>query len=171
MSFGDRVSGAIRLRSAVFEDVELDASSLKQAVTVVILSATCMALGTHGSENFPLLVTAIAAAILGWVVWAWIALLVGTSLLKETQTEADLGQLLRTTGFATAPGLLAIAGIVRPFAGFAVFVAFLWILAAYVVAVRQALDYHSTLRAVVVCLAGWLVYAAMLLLLVSTPPY
>ena len=40
-----------------------------------------------------------------------------------------------------------------------------WMLAAFVVAVRQALDYTSTGRAVGVCLIGWIVNAAILFFL------
>jgi hypothetical protein len=36
-----------------------------------------------------------------------------------------------------------------------------------VIAVRQALDYHSTYRAIGVCLIGWLAQAAILGLLVA----
>jgi hypothetical protein len=34
-------------------------------------------------------------------------------------------------------------------------------LAAFIVAVRQALDYDSTWRAVGVCLIGWIIYAVL----------
>ena len=46
----------------------------------------------------------------------------------------------------------------------------IWLLVAMVVAVRQALDYHSTFRAVGVCLVGWVlatVIGVVLLLFVA----
>ena len=76
-------------------------------------------------------------------------------------SDADWGELLRTTGFAAAPGMLRIFGIVPGLTGLVFFVASLWMLAAFVVAVRQALDYTSTGRAVAVCLIGWLVNGAI----------
>ena len=87
------------------------------------------------------------------VVW-----FVGTRVLPEPQTQSDVGELLRTTGFAAAPGLVRVIGIV-PFLAVpvAVVVAF-WMLAAMVVAVRQALDYSGTGRALVVCGIGLLAY-------------
>ncbi len=40
-----------------------------------------------------------------------------------------------------------------------------WMLVAMVIAVRQALDYQSTLRAVGVCAIGWLVLVILLSLI------
>jgi hypothetical protein len=96
--------------------------------------------------------------IVGWFLWAVVTWLVGTKLLPEAATSADLGQMLRTIGFSAAPGLLNVLGII-PLLGLLVsFVAALWQLVAMVVAVRQALDYRSTGRAVLVCLIGWVFY-------------
>ena len=38
----------------------------------------------------------------------------------------------------------------------------IWMLLSFTVAVRQALDYRSTMRAIGICLIGWLLYAGML---------
>ncbi len=76
--------------------------------------------------------------------------------------EADVGQLLRTIGFASSPGLLRILGIVPGMTGIVFIVCALWMLVAMVIAVRQALDYHGTGRAIAVCLIGWLVQGVIL---------
>ena len=73
-----------------------------------------------------------------------------------------MGQLLRTTGFAAAPGLLRLVGVIPGLREIAFLVAGGWMLAAMVVAVRQALDYESTGRAVGVCMIGFLVQALLL---------
>jgi hypothetical protein len=104
-------------------------------------------------------------AIVGWLIWAWLAYFIGTNILPEPQTNADLGQLLRTTGFSMAPGILKVAGIVPGLRGFVFFVASVWMLVAMVIAVRQALDYTSTWRAVGVCLIGWILQAIVLMML------
>ena len=60
---------------------------------------------------------------------------------------------------AQAPGLLLILGalpLLGPLVGLVVRI---WLLCAMVVAVRQALDYDSTLRAVVVVVLGFFAYA------------
>ena len=82
--------------------------------------------------------------------------MIGTKLLPQPQTQADIGQLLRTTGFAASPGLLRILTIIPGLGSIIGFVISVWMLATMVVAVRQALDYTSTLRAVGVCVIGWL---------------
>ena len=41
---------------------------------------------------------------------------------------------------------------------------YLWSLAAMVVAVRQALDYDSTARAVLVCVIGWIVQLLIIMI-------
>jgi hypothetical protein len=76
-------------------------------------------------------------------------------------------------GFASAPGILRLVGMVPGWTGIVFVVTLLWMFVAMVVAVRQALDYHSTLRAVGVCAMGWLVHllaiTLVLLLLGSSP--
>ena len=78
------------------------------------------------------------------------------------QTHATLGQILRTTGFAAAPGILRILGIVPLFGSFILGIISIWMLTAMVIAVRQALDYTNTFRAVAVCLIGWIPYVVLL---------
>jgi hypothetical protein len=107
------------------------------------------------------------AALGGWYIWAYLTYFIGTKFLAEPQTEADLGQLLRTTGFSSSPGLIRILGII-PALGTVVFVvASVWMLVSMVIAVRQALDYTTTWRAVAVCAIGWLIQTAVLMLLFS----
>ncbi len=84
-------------------------------------------------------------------------LLIGTKLLPEPQTHADIGQLLRTTGFSSSPGLIRVLGIIPGLHGLVFSVASIWMLVARVIAVRQALDYNGTLRALGVCAIGWVV--------------
>ena len=67
----------------------------------------------------------------------------------------DVGELLRTIGFASTPWLLRIFGVLPGVTVPAFAIAAVWMLAAMVVAVRQALDYTSTSRAIAVCLVGW----------------
>jgi hypothetical protein len=89
------------------------------------------------------------------VSWALLTYSIGTRFLPEPQTRADAGELLRTLGFAGAPGLLRIFGVL-PGVGLAIYaVASIWMLIAMIVAVRQALDYRGTGRAVAVCVVGW----------------
>src|SRR5690606_5698744 len=91
-----------------------------------------------------------------WVVWALVIYVVGTRLLPQPATQADMGQLLRTLGFAATPGLLRVFGVVPGVGALVLIVSSLWSLAAMVVAVRQALDSDRTGRAIAVCVIGWI---------------
>ena len=156
-SFVERVVGAARLDARTYEEVEADTTAMGQAMAVVAASALAAGVGSISSGATGA-VAAVVGGIVGWFLWAVVTWLVGTKLLPEPGTSADLGQMLRTIGFSAAPGLLNVLGII-PLVGLVVWlVAAVWQLVAMVVAVRQALDYPSTGRAVLVCFIGWVFY-------------
>ena len=162
-SFTERMIGAAKLDVQVYEEVEADTGATGQAMGVVLLSSVAGGIGSVGvgAGGFGGFLAGGIAALIGWVAWASVTSIIGTRLLPEPQTRSDVGELMRTLGFAQAPGLLRILGIV-PVVGPLVFsIVSIWMLVAMVIAVRQALDYTSTLRAVGVCLAGWTVYVAI----------
>jgi hypothetical protein len=158
-----RITRAGRLDPMLYEEVEVDQSAFGQAVAVVVLSSVATMVGLTGRFRFAELVPAVAVGLFAWASWSAVAFAVGARIFPEPQTRADWGELLRTTGFATAPGMLSFLGIFPVFEGFITFVASVWILLAFSVAVQQALDYRSTLRALLVCFAGWAFYAGMLM--------
>jgi hypothetical protein len=158
--FVDRVVGAARLDAKVYEEIEADPGATGQAMAVVVAAALAAGIGAlrGGAAGA---VAAVVGGLVGWFAWALVTWLVGTKVLPEPSTRADLGQLLRTIGFSAGPGILNVLGII-PLLGLLVsLVAWVWQLVAMVVAVRQALDYASTGRAVLVCFIGWVVYLAV----------
>jgi hypothetical protein len=166
-SFKDRIIRAAKLDVTLYEEVEADKGAMRQAMGVVVLSSVAAGIGTITRGGFGGIVMGTIFALLTWYIWAYITYLIGTKLLPEPQTKADPGELLRTIGFSSSPGLIRVVGII-PGLGWLVFlVASIWMLIAMVIAVRQALDYRSTLRAVGVCLIGWIVQAVILWLLFS----
>jgi len=157
MTLARRVLGAATLDRATYEEVEADASATGQAVGVVVLASVAGGIGSLGlgAQTASSLVAGIAGSLIGWMAWAALTYLIGTHVLPEPQTKADVGELLRTIAFASAPGFLRMFGVI-PFLGLTVYaIASIWMLLAMVVAVRQALDYTSTTRAVGVCVVGW----------------
>ena len=104
-------------------------------------------------------------ALLAWAAWALLTLQIGGRLLPEPQTRVDVGELLRTTGFAAAPGLLRVFGILPGVTIPAFALTAVWMLAAMIVGVRQALDYTSTTRAIAVCALGWALAIAFAVIL------
>ena len=107
------------------------------------------------------------AAIIAWFIWAFITYFIGTRLLPGPQTKADYGEMLRTIGFSSSPGLIRVLGIIPGLTSIIFILAAVWMLIAMVIAVRQALDYEGTLRAVGVCVVGWVIQVAILALLFS----
>jgi len=165
-SFADRMIRAAKLDVNLYEEVEADKSAMGQAMGVVVLSSVAAGVGS-GEFGVGGIVGVTIAALIGWYIWAFLTYLIGTKLLPEPQTRADVGELLRTTGFSTSPGLIRVLGIVQPLAGIVFLVAAIWMLVAMVIAVRQALDYSGTGRAVGVCVIGWIVYVLIVGLLIS----
>ena len=145
-----RMLGAARLNSDTYEEVERDSSATIQALIVVVVVAIATAVGGFLSEESSLpdaLLFGVTRGIVSWVIWALLALLVGTTILKSESTKADWGEVARTTGFAQTPGLLNVL-IFIPIAGWVIAALVgIWQLAGMVVALRQSLDYSSTWRA------------------------
>ncbi len=164
-SFTNRVIRAAKLDVNLYEEVEADRGALGQAMGVVVLASIAAGIGSFERAGFGGIITGTIGALIGWYVWAYITYFVGTRFLSEPQTQADLGELLRTIGFSSSPGLVRALGIIPGLAGVVFFGASVWMLIAMVIAVRQALDYHSTLRAVGVCVIGWLAQILILVLL------
>jgi hypothetical protein len=152
--------GAARLDSGTYEEIEANRGSNSAAFAVVIISSVAAAIGI-GTMNPGDLISLTLMAIVSWLVWVGLAYIIGTKLLPEPNTHADIGQILRTTGFSAAPGVLRILGLV-PGIGVLIFIAVtFWMLLAFVIAIRQALDYSSTNRAFAVCFLGWFIHGLM----------
>jgi len=161
-SFPERLLRAALLQPDVYEEVEADVSAGRQAFAVVLLSSAAVGVGGIANSGASGILVQVVCAVVGWWSWAYATYFIGTKLLPTAETEADPGQLLRTMGFAGAPGILRIAMLV-PVLAFPVWVVgTVWELLAMVVAVRQALDYSSTLRAIAVAAIGFPVYALSL---------
>ena len=152
-----RLIGALAIDPVIYEEVEADRSATWQAMLVVVLSSLSAGIGAFGWGTASLrgVLFISGLALLFWATWAVITFEIGTRLMPETGTRADVGQLLRTIGFSAAPGMLRIFGIVPGATLPAFIITAIWMLVAMVVAVRQALDYQSTARAVAVCGLGW----------------
>ena len=88
-------------------------------------------------------------------------------VLPEPQTHSDPGELLRTIGFSSSPGFIRVLGIIPGLGALVFSLASVWMLVAMVVAVRQALDYKSTWRAVGVCAIGWVIQTVIFVVLFS----
>lgn len=157
-SLTERMVGAARLDAATYEEVEADATATPQAMLIVVAANLAAGVGALRAVGLGGLLVTTLVTLISWYVWAFVTYFVGTRFLPGPRTEADLGQLLRTLGFSATPGLIRVLGIVPGLHGLVSLVAAVWMLVAMVVAVRQALDYETTGRAIAVCLVGFVVY-------------
>jgi len=165
--FKDRIIRAAKIDVNLYEEVEADKGALGQAMGVVVLSSIAAGIGSIERAWLSGIVIGTITALISWFVWAYLTYLIGTRFLPEPQTKADYGELLRTIGFASAPGLIRVLGIIPGLRWIVFLAASIWMLVATVVAVRQALDYQSTFRAVGVCIIGWVIQALIFALLFS----
>ena len=166
-SFWDRIIRAAKLDVDLYEEVEADKGAMGQAMGVVVLSSIAAGVGTIARGGLGGMLIGTILALVGWYVWAYVTYFIGTKLLPEPQTKADYGELLRTIGFSSSPGLIRVLSIIPGLGPVVFLVASIWMLVAMIIAVRQALDYESTLRAVGVCVIGWIIQALILMLLFS----
>ena len=155
-----RMVGAARLNAQTYEEVEHDSGATIQALLVIILVSIASFVGQllAGEEMnvVAALLNGIAWGIIGWALWALFTWLVGATLLKTEQTEADWGQLARCTGFAQTPRILNVFWFVPYIGPVIVIAAWIWSFIGMIVAVRQSLDYTSTWRAFFVILIAFI---------------
>ncbi len=163
-SLGDRMIRAAKLDRSLYEEVEADTGATGQAMLVVVLSSIAAGIGSLGAGGLNGLLFGALSAFAAWYILAFLTYFIGTRILPESQTEADVGQLHRTTGFSSSPGLLRMLGILPGLTGIVFLTCAVWMLVAMVIAVRQALDYHGTGRAIGVCLIGWVVQVVIIAL-------
>jgi hypothetical protein len=166
-SFLQRLIGAAALDTAIYEEVEADPGAGLQAAAVVVLSSLAAGVGARGfSQNtLPNIALISIVSLMAWACWALVTYEIGARLLPEPQTSVDIGQLMRTIGFAATPGLIRVFGFIPGVTIPAFALATIWMLVAMIVGVRQALDYTSTGRAVAVCVIGWVLAAVFVLVL------
>lgn len=148
-----RLLGAAMMDAGMYEGIEADRKTTLQALTTVVLASIAAGIGAGDwmGTRLATLAAVGALAIITWSAWAMLVYQLGTRVLPDTDTQADWGQLLRTTGFAAAPGLLLVLGWMRSGRAVVFTVVGIWMLAAMVVAVKHALDYRHITRAVAVC--------------------
>ncbi len=160
-SFLKRIMLAAKCDVGFYEEVEGDVTAMKQAMAVVVLSGVAAGIGSFSEGGVSGLISGTIGAIAGWFIWAYVTYIIGTKLLPEPQTYSSYGELLRTIGFSSSPGIIRVFGIIPGLHTIIFAIAGVWMLAAMIVAVRQALDYRNTWRAVGVVFIGWLLYMAV----------
>ena len=163
-----RMWRAIKLQSALYEEVEADKSANVQAGLVIVIVAIATAIGSGLSSltsgGLLAAVWSLLLALVGWLLWALIVYVIGAKIMKGKQTQSNWGEVARTIGFANSPGIFRILAFIPAVGWIISIVAWIWILIAGIIGVRAALDF-STGRAIITVVIGWLVYMALMFVL------
>ena len=162
--FINRIFRAIKIDIDLYEEVEKDKSATIQAGIVVVLSSLAAGVGALqlGATNFLL---APILSLLSWYVWAYVIYFVGVKLFGGPSTKSNHGELLRTIGFSSAPGLIRVFGVTPDLMTVTFIGSAFWMLACMVVAVKSALDYESLWKALGVVIIAWLFQAFFLFMI------
>lgn len=167
--FFRRFIGVLALDASMFEEIEADSRASWHAVAVVLAAAAggriaAIELGLTRSESF---IAAAMIALGAVVVWVTAIAALGIYALAQPQTRSNMPELLRTVGFAAAPGVFLAFAAIRPAAPLVVGIVLTWMIATTVMAVRQSLDYFETWRAVAVCVLAALLSLGSIAALVA----
>ena len=163
-NFLNRIYRAIKIDPDLYEEVEHDKSATIQAASVVVLSSLAAGVGAiHlGMSNF---ILGPLFSLASWYFWAFLIYIVGTKLFPDQETKSDHGELLRTIGFSSAPGLIRVFGFTPDLMSITFMGGGIWMLVAMIIAVRHALDYKCTWRSIGVVVIGFLVQGIVLIIL------
>ncbi len=166
MNYFQRLKKAILLDISFYEEVEKDKKFTEQAMMTVALVSIVQGFMIAGFAPIAL-VQGILGSIIRFVIWAFFIAFVGTRILPEPETESNTGELIRTLGFAYAPGLLVVLKVFPVIGNFVDPLVVILQLAAMTIAVRQALDFNSTVRAVGVCIVAFILMIVALTLFIG----
>ena len=166
MNYFQRLQKAIFLDIAFYEEVEKDKKFTDQAMMTVALVSVVQGFMIAGFAPIAL-VQGILGSLVRFIIWAFFIAFVGTRILPEPETESNTGELIRTLGFAYAPGLLVVLKVLPFISNLIDPIVTIMQLAAMTIAVRQALDFNSTVRAVGVCIVAFILMIVALTLFIG----
>jgi hypothetical protein len=169
-----RMLRAAKLEPQLYEEVEADSSATGQALLSVVLVSCASGIG-HGISAamkgnasiagfFGGLVSGIIGSLIVWFIFSLLCFWLGTTLFKGPETKSTLGELMRTLGFAYAPGMLNIFSFIPLVGTMIPFATWIWTIIASVIAIRQACDF-TTGRAVGTALIAAIIPLVIMVLL------
>ena len=163
-TFFNRIFRAIKIEIDIYEEVKKDTSATLQAGIVVVLSSLAAGVGALqiGASNFLL---APVISLLMWYILALIIYFVGVKLFGGSKTKTNHGEILRTIGFSSAPGLIRVFGVTPDLMKITFIGSQIWMLACMVVAVYSVLNYGSLWKAFGVVIIASLFQAFFFLLI------
>jgi len=149
------IVAALRLDLSLYREVSTDRQASGRSFVVVLLSGFLNGLGLVRRLGQLGVWAGMGAAVLGWLLWAAVIF----SILAVLRYRRN-GSLLRALGFANAPSVLLVLGIVPVIGAVVRVIVVIWLLAATTVAIQAVYD-MSRPRAVVTSIVVFLVYLAI----------
>jgi hypothetical protein len=164
-----RMLRAAKLDASLFEELVNDPSTQAQSVWVVAVFAMASGYGLFSRAGVTAVNSCLVTTFFAWYFWAFSLYIVSTYLFRNTVTKTDRKTILRVVGFASAPGVLRLLGVIPQTSGILFLVTSVWMIAASVVGVKIALKMSHTGKAIFLCTSTWLlafIVQSLLLLLV-----
>lgn len=160
--FLDRFVRAARLDSELYKEVVANPQMLNQAWITVLIYCMAAAWGIGGGVGAIGTNIVMITALIGWYIWAFFTYFGATRFFRENKTEIerwDRKTVIRAMGFASAPGVVHLLGVIPglqpvPFVG-----AIIWMIVCATFAVKQALNFESPYRAAAACIIAWIISA------------
>lgn len=158
-SLMDRITGALCIDGATYRDVARDRTATGQAALVVVLASFAGAIGAV-DHHLAGVVAGLIGALVAWVVSSAFIYGVGVLMSPAGTRGVDLGQVMRTEGFAAVPCLLLIFHSIPFFGGLIALVVGVWFILTRLAGIRAALSVTLP-RAVVIAIISFILYAVV----------
>lgn len=152
----DRLIAALRLDLSLYRDVSRDAAATGQAFRIVLLAGMCNGLGLVPRLGGVGILAGVGAALLGWLLWCGVIGVTATLFGHRREGRS----LLRTLGFANAPCVFLILGVLPTVGALIRLIVVAWLVATTVRAV-QATFAVAAVRALLISGIGFVAYLAL----------
>ena len=165
-SLPERMVGAMRADVKTFQEIEADPNAITQAVMVIVIAGIASLIGNIFRSGLMFGAFSLVVSLIGYGLWAFLIVIIGTKLMPEPTTKADFQEGFRVMGFTAAPGVFNVLAII-PFLGPLIsLLIWVWMVVIGVVAAREVLDYSNTGRAIIVCvIAAFICWVVTVMLL------
>jgi len=166
--FLNRLLRAARLDVELYKEVAADPLTLNQAWIVVLIYCMAASWGSFGGAGATGINIAMITTLIGWYIWVFFTYFAASRWLREARKKierVDRKTVIRTMGFAGAPGVFRLLGLIPGLGSVALAGSTIWMIAASTIAVKQALSFESTYRAAGAVIIGWIISAIVQLLL------
>jgi len=153
--FKNRLVRATLLDSDVYRELADDTRAVYQAALAVALASLAGVAGHFTWPYIPFSLPDFLGEYTGWMLWAGMTYTVAVLVPVRGKREVGFTTFFRSVGFAASPGMLAVFAPIPGLNGVVYLVAYVWMLAAMIAAVRVVFGFDRVYLAAVVCVPGF----------------